>query len=462
MVKIARSNIAVSDLSASANQWHFLMALLTAIYALAFVDRQVVNILAERIKVDLDLTDWQIGALAGPAFALFYVLAGVPLARLAEHRNRVYLLSGILTIWSGFTALSGLAFSFVHLLVARILVGASEAGCVPCAHSLISDMTPRSKRATALAVFSMGLPLGSLIGLAAGGFIADHFSWRAAFFIVGAPGLIFAALLYATVADPRADNARGLARIDRLPPIDDLGSSQPPTDDLRVPPFRNAMRCLLQTRSFIWMTVAASSLSLAGYGQATFYASFFLRNHAEEISSFATATHLGGSLAFLGLTLGLAIGITGMIGTALGGRLGDKCAAASFKGYLRIPVVATAVGTPLTIAALLVHDAALALMLLASASLLKSMWYGPVFATIQGLVGSRSRATAVSVFLTIMNGIGMGLGPLALGALSDALGAHMGNDAGLRWAMVITTLPVFFSAFCFWRAERLLPDKSIS
>ena len=431
----------------------FALGLLTAIYALAFVDRQIVNILAEPIKDELALADWQLGFLAGPAFALFYTLGGVPLARMAERWNRVYIISGILAVWSGFTALSGFAVNFYHLLIARIGVGTAESGCVPSAHSLISDITPRKQRATSLAIFSMGLPIGSLLGMTAGGVIAQHFDWRSAFFLVGIPGLILAIIMLTFVRDPRSSS--GAAAKDKK-------ARNIPSAKAEVPPLMVVLKELWATRSFVWMTIGASILAMAGYGHATFYASFFLRNHAAELDVLATATNMGGPLAFLGLFLGLAIGITGAIGTGLGGRLGDWLGAKKFKDYMLVPTVATTIGTPMTLGALIVPSVPLALGLFALAALLKSMWYGPIFAIIQSLMAPRSRATAVSVFLMVMNGVGLGLGPLVLGGISDYLSRFMGSGDALRWAMVSTTGLVFFSAICFAMAWRTLPEKPIS
>jgi len=443
-----------SILPVAKTKQRFTLILLTAIYALAFVDRQIVNILAEPIKDDLGLADWQLGVLAGPAFALFYTLGGVPLARLAERWNRVYILSAIVTVWSAFTALSGLATNFIQLLIARIGVGTAESGCVPSAHSLISDITPQKQRATALAVFSMGLPIGSLLGLAAGGIIAEHFNWRSAFFLVGIPGVVLAMVLLFFVREPRSMG--GLKK----PQAKSTSVSETASAD--VPSLKVVLKELWAMRSFVWMTVGASILAMAGYGHATFYASFFLRNHAAELNILAVETNMGGPLAFLGLTLGLAIGISGALGTALGGRVADRLAARRFRDYMVVPIVATAIGTPLTLGALIVPSVPAALGLFALAALLKSMWYGPIFATIHSLVASRSRATAVSVFLMIMNGIGLGLGPVVLGGLSDFLARLMGSDEALRWAMVSTTGLVFFSAACFTMAWRNLPDKPIS
>lgn len=426
----------------------YVITLLTTIYALAFIDRQIVNILAEPIKNDLTLSDAELGALAGLAFALSYTLTILPMARLAESRNRVFILSGMLAVWSGFTALSGFATNFLHLLVARIGVGIGEAGCVPSAHSLIADITPRKERAAALATFSMGLPIGSLLGLALGGVIEHYFNWRTAFLVVGLPGLALAGLLLLTVRDPRGRLTTGNSEV-----------SAPPTD---VPPFRETLRDLCSKPSFAWMTIGATILAFAGYGHATFFASFFLRNHQIELDVMAGFFDFGGGLAFLGVALGLALGISGTIGTAIGGRLGDRFAASSFKGYMKVPLIGTVCGVPLFVIALIVPSVWVALLLIAIASLFKSMWFGPVFATIQGLINPRSRATAVSVFLLIMNGVGLGLGPLCLGALSDVLAQFLDPAAALRAAMVTTAVLMLGAAFCFFMAKRSTPHTALS
>lgn len=428
----------------------FALFLLTSMYALAFVDRQIVNILAEQIKKDLSLSDWQVGLLAGPAFALTYTLASVPMARLADRVNRVRILSAVVTVWSFCTALSGFANSYILILLARLGVGASEAGCVPAAHSLISDLTPREQRARSLAIFSTGLPLGSLIGLASGGVIAHHFGWRSAFLVVGLPGIALAALLFVTMKDPRS-SARSLPAAGEAAEV-----------EAELPSLWDALRNLWTAPSFAWMTCGASLLALAGYSHAAFFASFFLRNHSAQLEALSASTYMGGALAFLGLALGLAIGISGAAGTALGGFLGDRFAARNFKGYMKVPAIATLLGTPLTLAALMVPNAALAIGLLAGASLLKSMWYGPVFAVIQSIVPPRSRATAVSVFLLVMNGIGLGVGPPLLGFLSDFLGTMFPPAEALRMAMISLTGLVFLAAGCFALAGRVLPTTAVS
>lgn len=421
----------------------YIIGILTLIYTLAFVDRQIINILAEPIKHDLHLADWQMGAMSGFAFALLYTVLGLPIARYAERGNRPAIVAVSLAIWSGFTALSGLATSFLHILVARIGVGIGEAGCVPPAHSLISDITPREKRAGALAIFSAGLPMGSLFGMALGGVVAATYGWRMAFFLVGLPGILIALLLILTVRDPRRD------RIQTAVPAD-------------VPPLKTALRMLWARRSFAWLVAGASLISFSGYSHQAFYGSFFLRNHKGELDMLSASLGFAGTIAFLGLTLGLIIGITGTLGTALGGRISDRHARRDRSGYLTVPIWGTMAAVPFLTAAFLLGDVETAFIVLAISYFLKSMWYGPVFASVQGLVEPRTRATAVAIFLLLVNVIGLGFGPLLAGAMSDLLATRYGPAEGLRYAMLIFTFFLAGAAFCFGRARKTLAMDMVS
>jgi predicted MFS family arabinose efflux permease len=424
----------------------YVLGVLTLIYTLAFVDRQIINILAEPIKRDLGLADWQMGTMSGFAFAMLYTAVGIPLARYAERANRPLIIGASLAIWSGFTALSGLAQSFVHIVLARVGVGIGEAGCVPASHSLISEITPPEKRASALAIFSAGLPMGSLFGMALGGLVASVHGWRTAFYLVGAPGIALAAILVLTVRDPRF--ASGTTRSERVP--------------TEVPSLASALRLLLRKPSFGWLVAGASMLSFAGYSHQAFYGSFFMRSHGPQLSGLSAELGFSGTIGFLGLMLGLIIGITGTIGTALGGRLADSQAKTDRGRYMSVPYWASLAATPLLLAAFIVDDVVTAFVVLASSYLLKSMWYGPVFASVQGLVDPRTRATAVAVFLLLVNVIGLGLGPLAAGAVSDVLAASYGPAEGLRYSMILLCVFVAASAYCFRRAASTLGHDSVS
>jgi len=416
----------------------YALSLLLVIYIFNFLDRQVVNILAEPIKRELGLADWQIGLMSGLAFALFYSVLGVPIARLAEARSRPLVISASLATWSAFTALCGTAQSFAQLCLYRIGVGVGEAGCTPPAHSLISDYVPRSRRATALAFYSMGVPLGSLLGMTLGGVIADAYGWRAAFFIVGMPGIALAALAAWTLKETRsrlrADVAAALAA---------------------QPPFTQVLTRLAGKPTFWLLAFAASLKAFINYGQAPFIASFFLRNHASEVAQMATAVGLK-PVGFLGLAIGLIFGVCGAASSMLGGWIADRTAAHDVRNTVLAPALAMLVSVPAVIAVFLVADARMALAILIVPYLLNNFWYGPVYATTQGLVPANMRATAAAVLLFIINLIGLGLGPLLVGLLSDTLAVRggLGSGEGIRWALIAASLVGLLSSALFFAARR--------
>ncbi len=208
----------------------FALAILLAAYILSFLDRQIVSILAEPIKRDLGLHDWQLGMLTGLAFALFYTTLGIPIARLAERYSRPWIIGGSIALWSLFTVLSGRAQTFPQMLIARMGVGVGEAGCNPCAHSLIADYTPKEKRASALATYSLGIPIGSLLGLVMGGLIADAYGWRTAFFVAGGPGLLLAVIAVVFLKEPRNYmTAAATAQAEAAPPCARPCACSPPS-----------------------------------------------------------------------------------------------------------------------------------------------------------------------------------------------------------------------------------------
>lgn len=425
----------------------YALGLLLVIYIFNFLDRQVVTILAEPIKLDLGIADWQIGVLTGFVFAIFYTFLGLPIARLAERSNRVNIIAAAVGVWSVFTMLCGLAANYTLLVLARIGVGAGEAGCSPPAHSLISDYVPAAKRAGALAFYSMGIPLGSLAGMAFGGVVADAFGWRAAFFIAGAPGVVLAILAFLTLPETRKKMARGQTR---------------PAG----PSMLDAVRELKSKKAFWWISIGAAIKAMIAYGHITFYGSFYLRNHAEGLAAISAdleaATGIAlGPLGFIGMVLGLLIGVFGAAGTWLGGQLADRAARRDIRGYAFVPALATVLMIVPFIGVFVAPSAGLSLALLAIPVLLGSIWYGPVFASAQTLVQPRTRATASAVLLFIINLIGYGLGPVLLGLLSDVLGASMGVGEGLRWAMVVFGLIGIVSAGCFLMAARTLREEVV-
>jgi MFS family permease len=430
----------------------YAMWLLLGIYIVNFLDRQVVNILAEPIKQDLGLADWQLGLMSGLAFAVFYTFLGIPIARLAERRNRAFIIGSAAALWSGFTALCATAGNFWQLIAYRIGVGVGEAGCTPPAHSLIVDYTPKEKRASALAFYSMGTPIGSLIGLIMGGLVADAHGWRAAFLVAGAPGLVFALLALFTLKEPRrmmAEHARKAAAASAT--------------------FGQTMAYLARRRTFWFIAFAAAIKAFIGYGHAPFTASFFLRNHGPEVADLASRIGLTlgfdlKSVGFLGLALGVMSGAAGALGSWTGGWIADRYGAKDLRAYMVAPAIASLITIPVYITAVTVDSAAFALMILPLNYFLGTLWYGPVYGTGQSVVPPHMRATAAAILLFIINLIGLGLGPLAVGLLSDWFnkGLGLGPAEGVRWALIASTSFGLVAFACFWLARRTIREDTVS
>lgn len=437
-----------SDVAISPRYRRYALALLFVIYMLNFVDRQIVNILAELIKRDLNLADWQLGSLTGLSFALFYATLALPIARLAERGNRVNIIALSAIVWSAFTVLCGMAQNFAQLFLARVGVGVGEAGCTPASQSLISDYVPRETRATAMAIFSLGIPAGSLIGMAVGGLVADSFGWRASFALVGVPGILLGILAYFTLPEPRRSS--GIVSTDR-----------------DAPTFKEALAEIGKKPTYIWFTVAMAAMSFATYGHLAFQSSYFLRNHADGLDALAahlanaTGIHLG-TTSFLGVALGLTIGLFGGAGTWLGGQVTDHAARRDVRAYAMIPAL-SAFCLPFSILATYISsNIMLVLSLVGLPMLLQSIYYGPLFATIQGLVRPRTRATASAILLFFANLVGLGLGSLCVGAISDLLSPSLGSGDAIRWALIIASLVYFLAMGAFVMARKTIKQDLVS
>jgi len=419
---------------------------LLIIYTLNFLDRQVVNILAEPIKRDLGLADWQLGMMTGLAFAIFYTVLGIPIARIAETKNRPYIIGTSVAVWSAFTVLCGFTQNFWQLILMRIGVGVGEAGCTPPAHSLISDYVPKEKRASAIAFYSIGTPLGTLAGMAMGGLVADAYGWRVAFMVAGAPGILFALVAAFTLIEPRRQLAADIAA---------RASSQIS--------FMAALAVLATKKTFWLVALAASIKAFVGYGHAPFTASFFFRNHGPELAELAAVFSLK-STGFLGLALGLIGGTAGVVGAWLGGVLADRLGAKDLRAYVTVPAIASVLTIPIFIIAVSLDSPMAAIGLLAVNALLGTLWYGPVYATAQSIVDPSMRATASAVLLLIINLVGLGLGPLAVGLLSDILAGPggLGEAQGVRWALILSASLGLVAFGLFWRARKTIREEMVS
>lgn len=420
----------------------YAVSLLLVLFVLSFLDRQIINILAEPIKNDLKLADWQIGIMSGLAFAVLYTVAGIPIARLAERGNRPRIIGISVGVWSLFTAVCGLATGFGSLLAGRVGVGIGEAGLTPPATSLIMDYAPPEKRASTLAQYHLGVPIGSLLGLALGGILVDWVGWRHAFMVVGLPGLLLAILAGLTLREPRQ----------RL-----IGMSTGAVPDAQGS-FLYAVRTLARIRSYRLFVLATAFQAFVSYGHAPFTASYFFRMHGPAIDSIGAMVGLERA-GFLGLALGLSTGVTGALGVWLGGQIADRISRGDVRAHGTLPAVAALLTVPTYIIAVLVPDAGLALALLAIPSLFNAMWFGSVHTTQQGVAPPHMRATATALLLLVLNLIGLGLGPLAVGLLSDWLAGawHLGPARGVQWALVLSSFVGLVPAYLFWTARRSIP-----
>lgn len=436
-------------LELSAGFRRYAMSLLLAICIINYLDRSVVNILAEPIKRDLGLADWQLGLLSGLAFGVLYTVLGLPIARLAERRSRPLIIATATGVWSVFTVVCGFAQNFVQLALARVGVGVGEAGCTPPAHSLIMDYAPPEKRSSALAFYGLGPPLGGLLGMAFGGLVADAYGWRVAFLIAGAPGIAFAILAALTLAEPRTALARAAGQVRQASAT--LGET---------------LRFLFAKRSYRFMALAQTLKVFISLGYGPFLASFYLRNHAGQLAG--TAKSLGamvgydlGPVGFLGITLGLMNGIGAMLGVWVGGVVADRLGPADPRRYVTFPAMAAIAAIPVFAAAMLVDNVGLSLSLAAVHAFISSIWYGPAFAAAFSVSPPHMRATNSAILLFLSNMIGLGLAPLGVGLLSDALGAGMGAGDGLRWALVALSLVGFLTAWLFWESAKTLREDMV-
>ena len=401
------------------------LAMLTVVYAFNFIDRQILVILQEAIKADMGLSDAQLGLLSGFSFALIYVTAGIPIAYWADRGNRKNIISLALFVWSGMTALSGLAQNYTHLLLARIGVGLGEAGGSPPAHSIISDYYPPEKRGTAMSIYSAGLYFGILMGYVLGGVVADALGWRTTFMLVGIPGVLFALLLAAVVREPVR------------------GRWEQPATNSHKPGLGETLRTLVGFRSFVFLAAATGVGNFAGYGTGNFAASLYLRNH-------------GLSLTEVGMLLALAGGFSGMIGTFLGGWLGDRLGAGDKRWYLWVPAIGGLLAQPVSMVYYLTDSTGVAIVFQFLATVCFSTFLGPCLAISHTLVHPAMRAFTSAVLFFVLNLIGLGLGPLSTGLISDALQPRYGIDS-LRYAMVIVSMIGLIAPLLFYIASRYLP-----
>ncbi len=408
---------------------NYVLGALFVAYSLNFVDRQVLSVLLVPIQTELQVSDTAMGLLTGLAFALFYTFAGIPIARWADRGNRRSIIAIGFVVWSVMTAVSGLARSYAQLALARMGVGVGEATFGPAAQSLISDYFPPERRATALAIFTIGANVGSLVGLIGGGYLYDLFGWRTAFFVVGLPGVLFALVFRLTVREPRRGLAEGIV----------VAPSSDSTWDV--------LRYLMVRSSFVYIAAAAALHGFAGYGAGAWTPAFMIRVH-------------GLSPGQAGLALGLVSGVFAGLGAYLGGKLSDGLGRRDVRWNMWVPALGSVLAFPFSYLFLLWPDTLPALAFLVPSAILGGFWVGPTYAMTQGLARPHMRALAVAILLFILNLIGMGLGPLVVGILNDVLEPRLGIEA-VRYSLLIVAVPhVLAAVFNLLAARTLRADMA--
>lgn len=408
----------------------YALTVLFVVYVFNFIDRSIVNILAESIKKDLGLADWQIALLgAGLPFAIFYTALGVPIARMADRHNRRNILATCLAIWSAMTALCGMTGTFFQLLAARIGVAIGEAGGSPPSHSMISDYFAQDRRATALGIYALGIPVGTMLGYLFGGWLTTNFSWREAFIIVGLPGLLMALFVRFGIREPERSY-----------------SQQAVEARANQPPIGVVFKALWSRRSFRYMALGGALHALVGYGVGPYVPMMFQRIHA------MSPADIGVALFYLGFA--------GILGTVSGGYFADRLGKKDVRWYVWLPGIATLVSVPFSVTFYMLPDPVMAFWIGAIPGFLGSYYLGPTFALAQGMVGPSMRAVTASILLLILNLISMGLGPLIVGATSDLLMAY--SDLGvysIRWALVsVLVFNILSTVFYLLAAKDLKSD----
>ena len=466
----------------------YVLGALLMVYIFNFIDRTIINILTEPIKDSFGVEDWQMGLLGGPAFAVLYTLLGIPIARVAERFHRVWIIAISVAVWSLFTALCGIAGSFLVLFLFRVGVSIGEAGCTPPAQSLIADYFRPKSRATAVSVYALGVPLGGMFASVFGGFIAGNLDgpsfaaflgsmglvwaqnaldwsqvegWRIAFVLVGFPGILVAIIVKMTVAEP----PRGYTDPAAL-------QNQPKVG------FGEALSILSKKPAYLHVVAGATVASFVGYGVGQFTTSFLIRTHGLSIQEAA-------------LLFGIILGVMAAVGVFSSGWLSDRFAARHPNALSWLPAVGMGASVPLYIVGFLVESLWVAMPFLMIAAMIHYYYLGPMYAVAGGVVDSRMRATSVALTLFVVNILGYGLGPPLIGILStwlkamflsgDGLGltleackdlallgeaeadsCNSANARGLQWSIIIFVCGYGWAALHYLLAGRTLQSDMIA
>lgn len=408
----------------------YVLVILTLVYAFNFIDRQIIGILSPFIKEDMGLNDAQLGWLKGIYFALLYTVVGIPIAWLADRYSRVNIVAVSLTLWSGFTALSGVATNYVQLALARVGVGIGEAGGSPPSHSMISDLYPKEKRAGALAFYSLGIPFGVMLAFFASAFILQggEADWRVVMISVGLPGVLLAIILKLTVKEPVRGGSLEAAQGDPVP-------------------FKQAIRTLLTIPSWWGMCLGISFGSFGNYAISTWLIDFYVRAHA------------GLDITQLLIIMGVINGTAYAAGVWIGGAVTDKWGKTDKRAYGFVPAIGLVVGTPALYLGLQTSSLTWSLVAMTVLLFTTGANLGPSFAIAQTLAPVRVRAMSTALFFFVLNIIALGGGPTFVGILSKALTEQWGQVEALRISMSWLVVPYTMAMLAFlWTTTQIKRD----
>mgnify|MGYP003915889399 CR=1 FL=1 len=399
-----------------------MLLLLTAVLTSNLLERFVLSLAIEPIKQEFQLSDSQIGFLTGLAFALFYAVAGVPIARWSDRGNRNIIVSVTTGLWSAMVVISGFVGNYFQLLLVRVGIAVGESGCWPPAQSLIADCFSRAERPKAMAVYNMAGPMAVIIGYFGGGWLVEYFGWRTTFILLGIPGIFLAILVKLTLREPRLT----------------LSKSQV----VEQPSFKQVLSTLGRQRTFRCIVMAFCATYFFGYGIIQWMPTFFIRSHGMEIGE-------------VGTWFALAWGLFGFLGTYLGGLFASRYAAGKEALQMRGCALVLIVCCLLYVMFYLASNKYQAIALMAVLALMFALINGPIFSSIQSLVNDRMRSTAIALIFLLANLIGSGLGPLAVGALSDLLAPIYGQES-LRYASLLFAPGYMWVAFYYWKASKTI------
>jgi len=402
---------------------NYVLAVLFVVYVINFIDRQVLSVFIGPIKEEFGVSDTQMGLLVGFAFALFYTFAGIPIARWADRGNRRTIIALGLTVWSAMTVLSGLARNFLQLALARVGVGVGEAAGTPPAHSLICDYFPPNRRATALGIYASGVYFGSAIAFIGGGYLREAFDWRVAFFLLGAPGLLFALVVRFTVREP----PRGFSEAGQAAEHATFGET---------------LRHLMGLRSWLYLMLGSSFFAVTGYGVLMWGYALFGRVDG--------MVHV-----VIGNGLGVVVGLGGSLGTYIGGRVSDRLAERDPAWYMRFSAIASLLALPLAFGFLLAESSRTALAFFLPFYLLANLYVPAMHTVNQNLARLLMRATAAGIMLFIVNIVGAGAGPVIVGALNDLYADRFGAES-IRYSLLSVTATGVIGALAFHLSSRTL------